>query len=85
MKRRALHRRYGRSASADTLFAEIESTFKRGRSALHAGDVAGARQAAIRVGQLALKANGLGLEPKKYSVALRAQGALINGIEKRAA
>jgi hypothetical protein len=85
VKRRALRRRYGRSASADTLFAEIESTFKRGRSALHAGDVASARQAAIRVGQLALKANSLGLDPKKYGVALRAQSLLVDGIERKAA
>ena len=85
-RRRALRKRYGRSASADVLFAELETEFKRGRTALHAGDVEGARQAAIHVGALALKANRAGLEPKKYGVALRAQRALIDGVEgKRAA
>ena len=85
MRRRALRKRYGRSVSADALFTEIESTFKRGREALRSGDVEGARRASIRVGQLALKANSAGLAPAKYGVALRAQGALIDGIEKRAA
>lgn len=87
MKRRSkLHRRYGRSgASADVLFSELESVFKRGRDALRSGDTAGARAASIRVGELALKANRAGLAPAKYGVALRAQRALIDGVEKRAA
>ena len=86
MKRRSkLRRRYGRSASPDVLFQELEATFKRGREALRAGDAEAARLASIKVGELALRANRLGLAPAKYGVALRAQRALIDGVEKRAA
>jgi hypothetical protein len=84
-RRSRLHRRYGRSASPDVLFSELEATFKRGREALRSGDVAEARASAIRVGELALKANRLGLAPAKYGVALRAQRALIDGVEGRRA
>lgn len=86
MRRRALRRRYGRSsASADVLFSELEAAFKHGRTALREGDVATARAESIRVGELALRANRAGLEPKKYSIALRAQRALIDGVEERRA
>jgi hypothetical protein len=85
-RRNTLRRRYGRSASPDVLFGELEDVFKRGRTALRGGDVEVARQAAIRVGELALKANRAGLDPAKYGIALRAQRALIDGVEgKRAA
>ena len=81
MRRSRLRRRYGRSgATADSLFHSAEAAFRRGRDALAAGDVTGARTAAIEVGNFALKANAAGLDPKRYGAALRAQSILIDRI-----
>jgi hypothetical protein len=81
MRRRALQRRYGRSIGlAAELYSEAEAAFKRGRAALAVGDLADVRAQAVRVGELALKANRAGLDPNKYGKVLRAQRVLIDAI-----
>jgi hypothetical protein len=82
MKRRrrshALRRRYGRStASPDALFHEAEAAYKKGLEAARRGYLTVARDEAVRVGELALRANRAGLDPKRYGVALRAQAILL--------
>jgi hypothetical protein len=77
MKRRALKRRYGRSATADALFRDAEAAFRNGRDALASGDVAAARALAQKVGSLGLRAQREGLDLNKYGKLLRAQAMLI--------
>ncbi len=77
-KGRALRRRYGRSAaSADALFHEAEAAYKKGLEAARRGYLTVARDEAVRVGELALRANRAGLDPKRYGIALRAQAILL--------
>ena len=77
MRKRALKRRYGRSASADVLFHEAEVAFRAGRDALSRGDLSLVRTSAQKIGALGLRANKEGLSADKFGKLLRAQALLL--------